>query len=130
MKLNETNVIRIQNTNTNIVSIIKVFKNPTKQQLQNLILDDKYKSIRCFILEKDIYCWCGFRLTHQEAKNALLQQEGLEIDPLCGITIFNNRLKLANSWNNIIISEINKEKILHNFQLEYLFGKNYTIEGL
>lgn len=130
MKLNETSVIQLQNPNTDTISIIKVFKNPTKQQLQNLILEDKYNSIRCFILEKDIYCWCGFRLTHQEAKNALLQQEGLEIDPLCGITISNNKLKLANSWNNIVISEINKEKILHNPQLEYLFGKNYTIEGL
>ena len=130
MQLNETNVIQVQNPNTDIISIIKVFKNPTKQQLQNLIIDDKYSTIRCFILENDIYCWSGFKLTHQEAKDILLQQEGLEINPLCGITINKDGFKLANSWNNIVISEINKEKILHNPQLEYLFGKNYTIEGL
>jgi len=130
MKLNETNVIQVQSPNTDIISMIKIFKNPTKQQLQNLILEDKYNSIRCFVTDSDIYCWCGFKLTHQEAKDALLQQDGLEIDPLCGITINKDGLKLANSWNNIVISEINKEKILHNPQLEYLFDKNYTIEGL
>ena len=130
MQLNETNVIQVQNPNTNIISMIKIFKNPTKQQLQNLIIDDKYNSIRCFVLENDIYCWSGFKLTHQEARDALLQQEGLEINPLCGITINKDRLKLANSWNNIVISEVNKEKILHNPNLEYLFDKDYAIEGL
>jgi len=130
MQLTETNVIQVHSPNSEVVNLIKIFKNPTRQQLQKLILEDKYNSIRCFITNDDIYCWSGFRLTHQEARDTLLQQEGLEINPLCGITINKDGLKLANSWNNIVISEVNKEKILHNPNLEYLFDKDYTIEGL
>lgn len=128
--LNEGKVYLLQNPNENLTTKIKIIQNPTKQQVQNLLNEDKYHIIRSFVTENDIFCWRGFSLTHQEALNYLLKQEGLEINPLCGIAFNKNGIQLANTWNIQNISEENKQKILHNKKLEYLFGKNYYILDL
>lgn len=113
-----------------IISKIKVIQNPTKQQVINLLNEDKYHILRGFITEKDLYCWRGYRLTHEEAKKELLKQEGINLNPICGIAFNENNIQLANSWNNDNISNENKTKALHNPQLEYLFGKDYVIVDL
>lgn len=92
--------------------------------------EDIYHIVRGFITQNNIYCWRGFCLTHQEALNELLKQCGLELKPLCGVAINNKYIQLANSWNKQNISKEDKEKILHNINLEYLFGKGYNIKDL
>ena len=128
--IKESKIIQLQNPNIDFTSMIKVIQNPTKIQLENIMQEDKYHTLRCFLTDKDLYCWKGFALTHEEAKNALLNQEGLEINPLCGIAIDGEGIHIANSWNKVQISQENKEKILHHPQLQYLFGNNYTIIDL
>ena len=128
--LNEGKVYSLQNPNENLTTRIKIIQNPTKQQVQSLLNEDKYHIIRAFVTENDIFCWRGFSLTHQEALDCLLKQEGLEINPLCGIAFNEHGIQLANTWNTKNISEENKYKILHNKNLEYLFGKDYYILDL
>ena len=126
----ESKIIQLQNPNVEIINKIKVIQNPTKQQVTNLLNEDKYHILRGFITEKDLYCWRGYQLTHEEAKKELLKQEAIDLNPICAIAFNENNIQLANSWNNDNISNENKTKALHNPQLEYLFGKDYIIVDL
>lgn len=126
----ESKVYQVQNPNVDNISLIKIIKNPTKTQINTLLQEDRYHIIRAFVLENDLYCWRSFCLTHKEAKEALLRQEGIDIQPLCGIVLNNKYIQLANTWNSNNITQEDKIKILSNPQLEYLFGKNYNIIDL
>lgn len=128
--IQESKLYHLQNPNVNVISIIKVIKNPTKQQVNNLLNEDKYHILRGFLTENDLYCWRSYQLTHQAAQDELLKQQGLDLTPLCGIAFNSKSIQLANSWNKHIISQEDKRKILQHPQLQYLFGDNYNVIDL
>lgn len=128
--LKEGKLILLNSPQKDSYNKIKILENPTKYQVENLLKEDKFHILRGFITENNLYCWRSYSLTHQEALNNLLSQEGLQLNPICGIVFNENHIQLANSWNNIKINKENINLILHHPILEYLFGKDYQILGL
>ena len=128
--IKEGKVIKVQNPNVEVISMIDIIKNPLKSQAEKLLDEDRFHILRGFLTDDDLYCWRSYCLTHQEAINALLKEEGIVVEPICGIVFNKEAIQIANSWNSIKISEENKEKILHHQGLEYLFGEGYKIIGI
>lgn len=122
MIIKESNVLKVNNTKQDNYLPIKIFKNPSSQQLKNLFDEDKYKLVRALVDNNfNIFCWRSYQLTHEQAAFVLERDQGIKNNYVCGLIMNEDTITIANSYKH---KNTNLEELLNKIKEKTNFWRN------
>lgn len=111
MIIKENNILKVNNLKQYNYLQIKIFKNPSKIQFNNLLNEDKYHLVRILVdTDYNTYCWRSYQLTHEQAAFVLERDQAIKNNYICGLIANKDMITIANSYD---YTDVNLKELLN-----------------